>query len=263
MPAPSPALQRLLDGPATWHTVEHHREIGSTNDRALDAVRDGTPPGLVVTADRQIAGRGRRGRTWDDRPDGASIAISVTIPAPSEHTTLVPLVAGVALADALRRLGLRVALKWPNDVLLELPGDEGTAPRRQKVAGILAEALPEGIVVGTGINIDFRESEPIAGAISIAEVLGRDVDRWVVLDGYLRSLEAWLQDLGASGPDDLLASYRRRCVTIGREVTATVVDGPVRGTAVDVDPTGALVLEATDGSRVRVTSGEVEPQRGG
>lgn len=265
--APTPSLQRLVDGPAYWHTVEHHAQTESTNDLALDAVRGGVPPGLVITADRQTEGRGRRGRTWEDRPDGASLAVSVTIPALAEHRTLVPLVAGVALADALRRLGLRAALKWPNDVLLEVP--RGTDPTAgggrelRKVAGILAEALPEGIVIGTGINIDFRGCQPVEGATSVAEVLGRDVDRWVLLQGYLRALEAWFRDLGATGSDRLLASYRQRCATLGRDVTATVSDGPVEGRAVDISPEGGLVLQTPTGARVEVTSGEVRHVRAG
>lgn len=262
MPAPTPSLQRLADGPAFWHTVDHHAETGSTNDLALDAVRDGVAPGLVVTADRQTAGRGRRGRTWEDRPDGASLAASVTIPPLTDHRTLVPLVAGVALADALRRMGLRAALKWPNDVLLELPAAEGEPRELRKVAGILAEALPEGIVIGTGINIDFRGLEPVEGAVSVAEVLGRDVDRWVVLQGYLRALEAWFRDLETTGPVKLLASYKQRCATLGEDVTATVAEGPVQGKAVDISPEGALILEMPDGStRVQVMSGEVHSVR--
>lgn len=260
-PAPTPSLQRLADGPAFWHRVEHHEEVGSTNDLALDAVRDGTPPGLVITADRQTAGRGRRGRTWEDRPAGASLAVSVTIPPLGEHRSLVPLVAGVALADALRRLGLRAGLKWPNDVLLELPGAAGSEQVVRKVAGILAEALPDGIVIGTGINIDFRGCEPVEGATSVAEVLGRDVDRWVLLQGYLRALEAWFRDLETTGPVRLLASYKQRCATLGQDVTATVADGPVEGRAIDIAPEGTLVVELPDGTRVQVTSGEVHTVR--
>ena len=259
MTAPTPALQRLVDGDALWHTVEHHAEIGSTNDRALEAVREGVAPGLVVTADRQTAGRGRRGRVWEDRPDGASIAISATVVVDRQRT-LVPLVAGVALADALRRFGLRAALKWPNDVQLELDVDERPRPRR-KVAGILTEALPEGLVIGTGVNVDFRGLPPVDDATSVAEVLGRDVDRWVLLEGYLRALDGRLRELASDGPERLLASYTQRCATIGSEVTATVVDGPVRGRAVAIADDGALVVRLPDGTRTRVTSGEVRAVR--
>lgn len=258
MSAPTPSLQRFADGPSYWHTIEHHEQTGSTNDLALDAVREGRPPGLVITADRQTAGRGRRGRTWEDRPDGASLAVSVTIPPLTDHRTLVPLVAGVSLADALRRLGLRTGLKWPNDVLLEVPGD---GRELRKVAGILAEALPEGIVIGAGINIDFRGLDPVEGATSVAEVLGRDVDRWVLLQGCLRALESWFRDLETTGSVRLLASYKQRCATLGQDITATVADGPVAGKAVDITPEGALVVALDDGSRVEVTSGEVQTVR--
>lgn len=260
MPVPSPALQQLVDGPSSWHTIEHHASIGSTNDRAMAALQDGVPPGLVVAADRQTAGRGRRGRTWEDRPDGASLAVSATVALPAEQPTLVPLVAGVALADALRRLGLRAALKWPNDVQLELSADEPPRPRR-KVAGILTEAVTEGIVIGTGINVDFRGLEPVEGATSIAEVLGRDVDRWVVLAGYLRALDGWLRELATDGAERLLATYTQRCATLGSEVTATVAAGEVTGRAVAVGPAGALVLALADGTRTEVTSGEVHHVR--
>lgn len=262
MAAPSPSLQRLVDGPAFWHTVEHHEQTGSTNDLALDKVRDGVPAGYVVTADRQTEGRGRHGRTWEDRPDGASLAVSVTIPSLTDHRTLVPLVAGVALTDSLRRLGLRAGLKWPNDVLIELPRRSQDEPRElRKVAGILAEALNEGIVIGVGVNIDFRGLEPVEGATSVAEVLGRDVDRWQLTQKYLRALESWFRDLEARGPVRLLGSYQQRCATLGQRVTARVDGGDVQGVATGISPAGGLVVEQDDGATVEVTSGEVQTVR--
>ena len=252
MPAPTPSLQRLADGPACWHTVEHHEQVGSTNDVALASLRAGTPPGHVITADRQTAGRGRRGRTWEDRPAGASLATSVTLPPLADHRQLVPLVAGVAVGDALGRAGVGAGLKWPNDVVVDLP-DGG----RAKLAGILAEAIPEGIVVGVGWNVDLRGQEPVEGATSAADVLGADVDRWELLAAYLRSLDAWLRDLVASGPTELLAAYRGRCTTLGRDVTATVAGGEVVGRAVEVADDGALVVAVSGGGRVAVSSGEV------
>jgi BirA family biotin operon repressor/biotin-[acetyl-CoA-carboxylase] ligase len=265
VPAPSPSLQRLADGPSFWHTVDHHDVTGSTNDLALDKVRDGAAPGYVVLADRQTEGRGRHGRSWEDRPDGASVAVSVTIPPLTDHRTLVPLVAGVALTDSLRRLGLRAGLKWPNDVLLELPRATQDEPRElRKVAGILAEALSEGIVIGVGMNVDFRGLDPVEGATSVAEVLGRDVDRWQLTQKYLRALEAWFRDLEGRGPVRLLGSYQQRCATLGQDVRATVADGPVEGRATSISPTGGLVLTLAGGDRVEVTSGEVlEVRRSG
>lgn len=252
MPAPSPSLQRLADGPAYWHRVDHHERTGSTNDLALASLREGTPPGHVITADHQTDGRGRRGRTWEDRGAGASLACSVTLPLFTDHRSLVPIVAGVAAGDALRRQGVRAGLKWPNDVVVDV-GDGS----RRKLAGILAEAIPEGIVVGIGLNLDLRGHDPVDGAISVAELLDEPVDPWVLVQAYLRALESWLRDLDTVGPVRTLATYRQRCVTIGERVVATVEQGEVTGRVMDVSPQGALVVDTDGGARVQVSSGEV------
>lgn len=253
MTTPSPELDALLAGPSRWHTLEHHAEVTSTNDLVAAAAAAGTPPGLVATADRQTAGRGRRGRVWRDQPAGRSLAVSALVAAPAEHATLVPLAAGVAVADAYRRSGGRAVLKWPNDVLL--PAGAGPA----KAAGILVERHGDHVVVGMGLNLDWRgvdRDEETGGWTSLAEAAGVEVDRWRVLADLLRALDAWLGDL-AGDPVRLLASYRSRCATLGRRVRVATGDGTsVEGEAVAVADDGALEV-ATTGGRVRVTVGDV------
>jgi BirA family transcriptional regulator, biotin operon repressor / biotin---[acetyl-CoA-carboxylase] ligase len=82
--AEHPRVEALLSGPLGWHTVEHHHEVGSTNDVALERARAGAPDGLVVVADHQTAGRGRGGHRWEDLPTpGASLLVSALLaPAP-------------------------------------------------------------------------------------------------------------------------------------------------------------------------------------
>jgi BirA family transcriptional regulator, biotin operon repressor / biotin---[acetyl-CoA-carboxylase] ligase len=250
---PGPELAALLDGPSRWHTLEHHDEVTSTNDLVARAVSAGTPAGLVVTADRQTAGRGRRGRVWRDQPAGRSLAVSALVDAPTDHATLVPLAAGVAVADAYRRHGGRAVLKWPNDVLLP---DASGAPA--KAAGILVERHGGHIVVGMGLNLDWRgveRDDEAAAWTSLAEATGADVDRWRVLADLLRALDAWLADL-AGDPERLLASYRSRCTTLGRQVRVTTGGEAVVGEALAVADDGALEV-GTSGGRVRVTVGDV------
>lgn len=253
MTAPTPALAAMLSGPSMWHTIEALDETTSTNDVAAARSADGVPAGLVVTADRQTSGRGRLGRTWEDHGAHRSLLVSVLVDAPPRNVTLVPLAAGVALADALRRRGARAQLKWPNDVLLPA-GDE-----LRKCAGILVERHGDRIVVGMGLNVDWRGvpgDADRAGRISVAEVLDADVDRWEVLVDLLRALEAWLADLGRD-PVRLLASYRTRCTTLGRAVRVTVPSGDaVEGVAIDVTGDGALRLR-TDAGEVAVSAGDV------
>lgn len=192
-------------------------EVASTNDVLVALARGGAPDGLVVVADHQTAGRGRRGRTWE-APAGSSLLASVLLrPAPP----LVTLAAGLAAADACAEVaGVEVALKWPNDLLLAGGG---------KLGGILAEAVGGAAVVGLGLNVDWGGAPLPAGAAS----LGRPVDRRALLDAWLRGLDQ---------PGDVLARYRERCSTIGRRVRVQLVDGVLEGVATAVEGDGRLVV---------------------
>lgn len=198
--------------------VRRFAEVDSTNRVAVDLVRAGAPDGVVVVADHQTAGRGRRGRTWESRPGTALLVSAVLRPAPA----LVTLAAGVAAAEACEETaGAGVALKWPNDLLAE----DG-----RKLGGILTELVEGVAVVGLGVNLTW--APPGAACL--------EVDRD-------RLLAAWLDALGR--PGDVLARYRRRCMTLGRSVR---VEGPrstVEGVATDVDDEGRLVV---DGRKIDV-----------
>jgi BirA family biotin operon repressor/biotin-[acetyl-CoA-carboxylase] ligase len=188
-------------------------EVDSTNRLAADLARGGAPDGVVVGADHQTAGRGRRGRTWESQP-GAALLVSVVLrPSPP----LVTLAAGLAAADACQATaGVRADLKWPNDILV------GEA----KVGGILAELVGDAAVVGLGLNLGWAPEG--------AARLGADVDRGALLHAYLDSLGA---------PGDVLARYRPRCTTIGRRVRVELPGQSVEGTATAVDDQGCLVVD--------------------
>ncbi len=185
-------------------------ELDSTNRVAADLARAGAPDGVVVGADHQTAGRGRRGRTWESHP-GASLLVSVILrPAPA----LVTLAAGVAAAEACGASD--VGLKWPNDLML---GDA-------KLGGILSELVGDAAVVGLGLNLSWAP----AGAAC----LGKGADRKALLHAYLAGLDS---------PGDVLARYRSRCTTLGRQVRVEVPDGALEGLATDVDEHGRLLVD--------------------
>lgn len=232
-----------------WRRHEHHATVGSTNDVGLAALaEDG--PGLVVTADVQTAGRGRRGRVWQDRDGGANLASTATLAPVGDHATLVPLATGLAAATALQRLDVPAVLKWPNDVVVE----QGTT--YAKLCGILVESVVEGLAVGVGWNVDHRGREPLPGATSAAQAAGHDVDRWSLFGAYLSRLDVLL-GRAEDDPAAIVDAYRPLCSTLGRRVTATVPGGRVAGEAVDVGDDGALLVRRADGDVVRVSSGEV------
>lgn len=211
-----------------FHDQRRLASVDSTNRYLMDLARAGAPEGVVVVADHQSAGRGRRGRTWV-APAGTSLLVSVL--ARPDPATLPPsrwwlLTAAMALAAA-ETCGTGVELKWPNDLLLG----------ERKLAGILAEAegAPAGaVVIGIGINVSW--SPPGAAA------LGAGVDRDVLLDVLLGQLDQWWDRW-----DDVDASYRRRCATVGRQVRVELDGRVLVGRAVAIGADGALAVETAAG----------------
>ena len=255
--AAQPRVVALLESSPTWHTVEHLPEVGSTQDEALARLRAGTPPGLVVVADAQRTGRGRLGRPWRDAVSGATgpanLAITATVQVPDRGVGLVPLVVGVAVAEAYRAAGGLPRLKWPNDVLLD----------GRKAAGILVErhtvAEVPVLLVGCGLNLDWRGVErdgEAAAWISVAEAIGTDVDRVQVLVDLLGHLGAAFGQLRRD-PTVVLRDYRSWCATLGQPVRVERPGRPaLHGEAIDLDVDGRLVLR-TDGGRAVIDVGDV------
>lgn len=218
---------------------------------------DGAPEGTVVVADEQTAGRGRLGRSWVSAP-GSGLWFSVLLRMePDPVRGLMPLVAGVAVADAIRRHGVPALLKWPNDVVLDGPAFDGS-PGPRKVAGLLTEADGKGaVVVGIGINVSQpQEQLPIPAASSLA-IEGARVPRDGLLVDILTNLHTAVEDLRRAEGAGTLAEYRRLCLTIGRDVVVTLPTGEVvAGRAVEVGDDGQLHVD-TGANTVSVAAGDV------
>lgn len=249
MPAPPEQLiASLVRGPSLVTAVELHEQLDSTSSRAARAAADGAAEGLLVLADEQTAGRGRRGRSWT-APAGTGLLLSLLLRESARRGRgLVPLAVGVALAQAAAAHAepAGVALSWPNDLMVR--GVDG--PWR-KAAGILVEAHGDAVVAGVGVDVDWRgvDRAGLAGlgrAGSLAEAAGRDVDRWRLLAGWCGLVGHRLAE-AATDPPALLGAYRRWCHTLDASVRAELPDGSVlAGRAVDVADDGALVLDTTE-----------------
>jgi len=176
-----------------WTDIRVVEETGSTNADVLGEARRGAPEGLVLAAEAQTAGRGRLGRTWQSLP-GAALTFSVLLrptSVPQAGRGWVPLLAGVAVAGALRRaVGVDARLKWPNDVLVA----------DAKLAGILAEQAGDAIAVGIGINVRGRPQDlPVATATSLELHGAGETDRTELLAAVLAELETWYRRWSRSG----------------------------------------------------------------
>ncbi|HXP21953.1 MAG TPA: biotin--[acetyl-CoA-carboxylase] ligase [Streptosporangiaceae bacterium] len=273
-----------------WTDIRVVEETGSTNADVLGEARRGAPEGLVLAAEAQTAGRGRLGRTWQSLP-GAALTFSVLLrptSVPQAGRGWVPLLAGVAVAGALRRaVGVDARLKWPNDVLVA----------DAKLAGILAEQAGDAIAVGIGINVRGRPQDlPVATATSLELHGAGETDRTELLAAVLAELETWYRrwsrsgtqgtpaEAGAGGRAEagtgggglaggvrgdggigyraaeasgLRSAYLRLSATVGQEVQVWLPGGrQLTGTACDVDGTGRLVLRSATGL-IAVSAGDV------
>lgn len=261
------ALRRgLLRPDAVWTSLEVVESTGSTNTDLAERARAGElREGAVLVAEEQTAGRGRLERTWT-APPRSGLFLSVYLepgPIPVERWGWVPLLAGVAAATGLAKsAGVDMSLKWPNDLLVAVEGEEC------KTGGVLGEFAGDGIVVGLGVNVSLRADElpaPTAGSLALAGAVS--TDRETLLRAVLRSLEDWYGrwkaadgDAAASG---LQAAYTAGCATLDRTVRAELPGGrSLVGEAVAIDGDGRLVLSAEDGLQQPVSAGDIVHLRG-
>jgi BirA family biotin operon repressor/biotin-[acetyl-CoA-carboxylase] ligase len=248
---------------------------GSTNDVAHERASTGAAEGLLVIADEQTAGRGRLNRCWW-APPGSSLLMSLLLrpPLPPDRAGQLTMCLGLAAVEGIEAVtGLRPALKWPNDLLLE----------DRKLGGMLTELRLNGeqvayAVLGLGINVnvtfdegrttnDENSSSLVLGpssdlantAISLSMILGREVDRLALLAVLLARCEAWYERaLAGESPH---ASWAARLDTVGRRVTVATTTGSVAGMAVGVTPEGALLVRGDDAVEHIIWSGDVTALR--
>ena len=233
---------------------EHHDEVESTNDLAMQRIRNGCVDGWAIVAKRQTRGRGRHGRVWTDL-GSEQLFLSVALVAPGVRTELerLPLAAGLAVADALIALTDTVpALKWPNDVLLN----------DRKVAGILCEAVfvgteLRGAVVGVGINLSAPPHGWPAPLDATATALDEHAvapERTALATAVRHHTLRRAQMLREGRAADVIAAWRVRDAACGRSVR--LPDGRIARAAGIADD-GALRVAVDDGPLETIRSGEI------
>jgi BirA family transcriptional regulator, biotin operon repressor / biotin---[acetyl-CoA-carboxylase] ligase len=264
-------LGSLLTTSRLGRVHEHHASLGSTNDRALSWLSERAPDGAVVTADAQTAGRGRLGRRWSS-PPGRDLYASVIVRpgvAPNGFGA-VSLAVAVGLREGLlslfgERLSDKLALKWPNDLLLD----------GRKLAGILCESRWRGreveLVIGFGINVhrerDEFDPDLRARATSLALELEPEHQRGraAILAAVLAELERNLERFFAGEPGGvggfaaIRSRYEPHCLVIGQTIEVAEPSGRrFLAIAESLDHDGALRVRPREGGpSVRVESADV------
>lgn len=260
-------LVSLLTTTRLGRVHEHHASLASTNDRALAWLSERALDGALVTADAQTAGRGRLGRRWSS-PPGRDVYASVIVRpgvAPTGFGS-VSLAVAVGLREGLislfgESLASKLALKWPNDLLLD----------GRKLAGILCESRWRGheveLVIGFGINVhrerDEFEPELRARATSLALELapehrrGRAAILAAVLTELERNLDRFFAEPG--GFAAIRSRYEPHCLVIGQTIEVAEPSGRrFMAIAEGLDHDGALRVRPCEGGpSVRVESADV------
>ena len=253
-PLQAAELRKALIVPGVfWTDLRVVEETGSTNADVAAAARAGAAEGLVIVAERQTSGRGRLGRQWES-PARAGLAVSILLrpTVPVSKWGWLPLLTGVALAEAVRRVArIDAYLKWPNDLLLQ--GD-------RKTAGILAEGIGDGaVVIGVGLNTTLRRHElPRPDATSLALAGAASADRDPLLRALLRSFHEVYDRWQAGHDEELREAYLFHCGTIGRRVRVGLPGGAtLEGTASGVDIDGRLQVTDVAGESHALAAGDV------
>ena len=236
--------------------IRFYPTVDSTNLEAKRLAQQGAPDGLIVVAEEQGKGRGRLERSFFS-PAGKGIWFSVILrpdflPQEAPKCTLL---SAVAVAQAAEDFGMKVGIKWPNDVLAG----------GKKLVGILTEMSAEMerihyIVIGTGINVNIEAAELAPEirekATSLSLLAGHPLDRRQLLADILQEMETLSLDVQAQGFAPVLDEWRRLSLTLGQEVRVIGVNETFTGRAVDIDADGALLVDTETGRR-RVLAADV------
>lgn len=237
--------------------IRYFEETDSTNLQAKLAAVQGASHGMLFVADKQTAGRGRRGRGWES-PAGSNLYFTLLLRpvfAP-EIASQVTLVMGLAVTESIREYcGVDAGLKWPNDVVVN----------GKKVCGILTELGLDGsainyLVAGVGINVGQQEFAPeiATTATSLAEVTGLEIDRKELLGRIMERFEALYEEfVQAQSLRGLRDRYDALLINNGREVRVLDPKGEYTGVARGITDAGELLVERTDGVVEAVYAGEV------
>jgi BirA family biotin operon repressor/biotin-[acetyl-CoA-carboxylase] ligase len=245
----SPDLLLPCEFPDLEQRIHYFPQIRSTMDAARELAKKGAGEGTIVIAEAQTRGRGRLSREWLSPEGGIYFTIILRPRISPAYAPRINLMAALAVAATIRKLfGLKAELKWPNDVLVA----------GKKVCGILAEMDAEMDVVnfvnvGIGINANNSVARFEKTATSLKDALGRGISRKEFLSILIMEIERRQPLLMKA---DLLKEWKRLSATLNKEVRVMSLGEEVTGQAIDIDATGALILQGRDGSLRTVLVGD-------
>jgi BirA family biotin operon repressor/biotin-[acetyl-CoA-carboxylase] ligase len=242
---------------SSFYRLNRYDTIGSTNDEMRRLARDGVPPGTLVWALEQTAGRGRRGRPWASPKGNLYLSLLLRPSVPAAQAAQLGFVAALGMGDALRLLignMLDLRFKWPNDILAN----------ERKIAGILLESetvtneAVAFVVIGMGVNLAVAPERTEYPATSLAAEGVSEITPEVLLQGFAHHFERWHAIWQRSGFAPIREAWLERAIGLGEPIRVRLERATLFGRFLDLDPEGALLLGDECGQR-RIAAGEIFP----
>lgn len=256
-PIQTEVIRKELGTTLFARNIVFHRSLNSTNSLAKELASTGAPEGTLVLTEEQTAGRGRMDRQWLSL--GYTNLLLSLLLRPSmqvEQVFLLNMILALATIDGVKEVsGLHLLIKWPNDLYV--------GPR--KVGGILTEFSVRGkrieyVILGLGLNVNWSPEEHddvLYPATSIFAETGMKASRNELLVEILRSFENYYSKTLNRRIEDLYKRWNERSFLIGKDIEVESAKETVRGRALRIDRTGALVVKEKNGRERRILSGDV------
>lgn len=234
--------------------IHYFDYLTSTMDLAMKLGMDGAPSGSIVLAESQTRGRGRLGRGWfSPKYKGIYLSLILRPKILPAACPILTLMSAVSICEAVKEMvGLDAQIKWPNDLLMH----------NKKIAGILTEMNAEVdkvnfVVIGIGLNVNNDQKSLIAGATSLKQQQGTQINRVVLLQEILRRLENNYLLLEDKGSNEIINKWRNFTLTLGTRVKVDYQNKHLEGQATDIDADGALLIRKDSGLIQKISSGDV------
>lgn len=231
-------------------------KVGSTNEEAKRLASTGAPAGTLVWAREQLAGRGRRGRSWSSPPGNLYMSLLLRPGCPPAQACQLNFVTAVALGQAVTSLlpaGRSVALKWPNDVLV----DEAKVSGILLEAGAAADRTVEWLVIGVGVNLVSHPTDSAYPATDLASAGTGACTPEETLLAFSEHFEGWHAVWSRDGFAPVRARWLASARGLGEAIQVRLERETLHGRFSDLDENGALMLDMPDGARRQITTGDL------
>lgn len=259
-------LNQILSTKALGQRSYFFETAESTNDHAWEKLAEGAPHGTLIVAKEQTQGRGRHGRRWFS-PNGGlwcSIILDTSL-LPNIQLGQIPLLIGVAITETLKNnFNLNVTLKWPNDLLVnnkKIAGILSESRQIRKSTGNITNNEKRAVVVGIGLNCNIqKENFPNDLQMEPTSILiekSQQIDIIKLLSDILFSIENWFDVYSNEGFAAIKSAWKQHSGILGEIVKIDTGPDTFSGKVIDIDNTGALLIEEPNGNTKTVIAGDI------